>query len=491
MRSLKIRTRITIVVAVVAAVALAVLAFAAAGTVNENVTVNTLESTGDALAESEVVLDDYLNDVHIFLDEGAAAAAAGIFSEGSSPPAPPEGTELSILDETGAPVLLSDLWADPPGVELAVVGRVVCRAVSATVSCDSEVETPERYDAAGRELERLVDATAGRARGEAPSVTMGEVVSIGSTPILLVATRTVESGIESVVSGGAALVIIPVLVLVVGAILWFALGRALGPVDAITAQVERIGGDNLDQRVAVPAAKDELHHLATTMNKMLDRLQHSQESQRQFISDASHELRSPITATQATLEVARAGAITDWDGVADVLAEENERLARLVDDLLLLARLDEQRVATAADTVDLDELCLVEAARPRPVEVMARVHAPARVQGNLAMLTRAVRNLVDNAAAHAESSVTIDVDLVEAQAVVRVSDDGTGVRPEHRDLVFDRFTRVEESRARDEGGAGLGLAIVRKVAEAHQGTVQLEDAPTGGATFTLSLPASK
>ena len=264
--------------------------------------------------------------------------------------------------------------------------------------------------------------------------------------------------------------------------------RALRPVDAITAQVDRITTNNLHQRVPEPAADDELGRLANTMNQMLSRLEHAQHAQRQFISDASHELRSPITATQATLEVARNPAVeTDWSATADVLLEENARLSSLVDDLLFLARLDET-ATTGTEHVDLDELCLTEADRPHPRPVQVHVERPARVQGNPGQLARAIRNLVDNAADHATNRVDVTLAVTDNTAIITIADDGPGIPTADRDRIFDRFSRLDSSRNRTQhGGAGLGLAITKKIVEAHRGTITADD-PDEGARFVISLP---
>lgn len=293
----------------------------------------------------------------------------------------------------------------------------------------------------------------------------------------------------------------------IGLLIWTALGRTLSPVRAMADQVDLIDDRNLHQRVDVPSADDELKSLALTMNRMLDRLQLSRDRQRRFVSDASHELRSPITATQATLEVARARPErADWVAVSDVLVEENQRLAALVDDLLLLARLDEGEQPTAAENwpVDLDELCLAEAARPRSANVRVRIDTPVRVPGSQAMLTRAVRNLIDNASDHAENvEVVVGLEYEPAiappagyaddgpMATITVNDDGPGIDPEYRQIVFDRFTRLDEARARVNGGAGLGLAIVASVAAAHGGQIAIGQSPMGGASFTLSLATTE
>jgi signal transduction histidine kinase len=228
------------------------------------------------------------------------------------------------------------------------------------------------------------------------------------------------------------------------------------------------------------------------MNAMLDRLEGAADRQRQFVSDASHELRSPLATIRAKVEVAAIRPETaDWPEVGGTVLGEVDRLDELVGDLLQLARLDETggQLATTTD-VDLDELAAAEVRRLRGLGVAADDSGvgAARVRGDRAALGRAVRNLADNAARHARAAVAVSVALDEADAVVRVDDDGPGVPAAERERVFERFTRLDEGRARGAGGAGLGLALVRAVAAAHGGSARVVDGPLGGARFELRLP---
>jgi signal transduction histidine kinase len=225
---------------------------------------------------------------------------------------------------------------------------------------------------------------------------------------------------------------------------------------------------------------------------MLDRLEGAAGRQRQFVSDASHELRSPLTTIRTKVEVASLHPeLVDWSEVTHTVLGEVDRLDDMVGDLLQLARLDETGGALASrGEVDLDEVVNAETARLRAmgVEIDDSGVAAARVQGDRAALARLVRNLTDNAARHARSRVAVSVAMDDGDAVVRVDDDGPGVPLTDRERVFERFTRLDESRARGAGGAGLGLALVRAVAVAHGGSVRVLDAPLGGARFEARLP---
>jgi signal transduction histidine kinase len=295
--------------------------------------------------------------------------------------------------------------------------------------------------------------------------------------------RTVDSVTASLFLG------VPALVAAIAALAWYLAGRALRPVESIRAEAAAITATTMHRRVPEPETSDEVGRLARTMNAMLDRLEESSTRQRQFISDASHELRSPVAAIRAQLEVAlRRRGQADWPQVARRVLDEDARLEVAVGELLALARIEEGADVEAVD-VDLDDLVLEEAARVRPVAIDTAQVSAGRVAGDARQLARLVRNLLDNACAHARSRVAVDVTAQAGEVRLVVDDDGAGVPPEERDRVFERFTRLDEGRGRDGGGAGLGLAMVRAIAERHGGTVEVGDAPIGGARFVVRLPA--
>jgi len=285
------------------------------------------------------------------------------------------------------------------------------------------------------------------------------------------------------------LVSVPALLALVALASWRITGRALRPVDQIRRQVGEISATALHRRVPEPDSDDEVAQLARTMNEMLDRLEVSAERQRRFVSDASHELRSPLATIRAQLEVARAGGRgVDWQDVSDRVLAEEERLHRLVEDLLVLARTDEAASRTTAVDVDLDELALLDAARHGDLVDTTGV-TPTRVRGDRLRLASVVRNLLDNAARHATARVAIATYADGGDGVITVDDDGPGIPPGDRERVFERFTRLDAGRARNEGGAGLGLAVVKAVVSAHDGTVVADASPLGGARITVRLPS--
>lgn len=323
-------------------------------------------------------------------------------------------------------------------------------------------------------------------------------------PYLVVARGTadrqfvvlVARSLESVREGtsalsGLLLAGIPILLVLVAVTTWIVAGRALSPVESIRREVSSISGTELSRRVPQPHGDDEVARLAQTMNAMLDRLQISRDRQRRFVSDASHELRSPVATIRHALEVALAHPDrTTVEALASNLLAEDLRLERLVADLLLLAQADEDVVSRTARPVDVDDLMLAEATRLRQrgiVRVDTSSLSAGRVAGDPAQLARLVRNLADNAERHAKSVVSLALAARSGQLTLTVADDGDGIAEADQVRIFERFTRLDGARARDSGGAGLGLAIVAAVARAHGGSVLLEPGPS--ARFVVVLPA--
>jgi signal transduction histidine kinase len=287
----------------------------------------------------------------------------------------------------------------------------------------------------------------------------------------------------------ALLIFVPILVGLVGAMTWFMTGRALRPVSDITKRVQVISGSTLHERVPEPAVDDEIGELARTMNAMLDRLEAAVERQKRFVSDASHELRSPVASIKTQLETALLHPeTTDWPAVASTLLAEDSRLELLVDNLLALARLDEGVRRTPVE-VDLDEVVFEQTARTFRVPVDRSRVGAGRVVGVPQEFASVVRNLVDNATRHARSQVLVTLATVGPFVRLTVEDDGPGIAVSDRSRVFERFTRLEEGRTRDRGGSGLGLALCRRVVEASGGKIFIETSELGGASFVVELPA--
>ncbi len=277
------------------------------------------------------------------------------------------------------------------------------------------------------------------------------------------------------------LVAFPLLVALIAAVSWRVVGAALRPVEALRAGAEDITGGARPDRLPVPDSEDEIHRLAVTLNGMLHRLDSARARQRAFVADAAHELRSPLTNMRTELEVAqRLPDSTDWLSLSGDLLTDVDRLSRLVDDLLLLARADDAttRAVAPAEPVELGELLAGVAAR-HPSVRYDRPAAALWTTGDRDALGRVVANLLDNAVRHAAATVTLTVARDGAYQLISVRDDGPGIPAADRERVFDRFTRLDDARARDAGGSGLGLAIVRELVRRHGGTITLGDAEPG------------
>jgi signal transduction histidine kinase len=319
-----------------------------------------------------------------------------------------------------------------------------------------------------------------------------QVVESAQGQVTLVAQRSLAEVDDTINSITDALLIgFPALVLLVGLLTWYLAGRALRPVEAIRSEAAAITGSTIHRRVPVPESGDEVSRLAVTMNAMLDRLEDAATRQRRFVSDASHELRSPVASIRTQLEVAlRRPDRGDWAVVAQRVLAEDERLEQAVADLVELARLDEGDSTADFAEVDLDEIVFEECARERAVPVDTTRVSGGRVLGRRDALARVVRNLIDNAARHAESTVRVSLTDEAGTVELVVADDGPGIAAEDRERVFERFTRLDEGRARDAGGMGLGLAVVKSTIERHRGTVQIDDNDPHGARFVIRLPAA-
>lgn len=278
---------------------------------------------------------------------------------------------------------------------------------------------------------------------------------------------------------------VPLATLVVGAITWLTTGWALRPVERIRAQTARISASSLSERVPEPTSRDEVWALATTMNQMLARLEEQAAKQRRFVSDASHDLRSPVAASTLQLEVGLAAAeAADWPRIARTVLDQQLALGGLIDTLFALARADEQ--AWRPGEVDLDDVVRAECALPRRVALRLGSCPPARVLGDPELLARTIRNIIDNAEVHAGTAIDVAVGVEDRWVQVIIDDAGPGIPPDQRRQVLERFVRLEESRT--TAGSGLGLAIADQVVRSHGGDLAIESSPQGGTRVRLRLP---
>ena len=283
------------------------------------------------------------------------------------------------------------------------------------------------------------------------------------------------------------------LIIILAGVFWVVIGRTLAPVSAIRDRAEAITGSGLHQRVPEPLRHDEIADLARTINAMLARLEDSAKRQEAFVADAAHELRSPIASLQARLETALLNSEADSDDVLTRdLLRETTRMGRLVDHLLLLARSDAGTISIEKMPVDLEEVVResVASVDTSAVPITANAVEPVQVLGQAALLEHVVTNLLDNAGRYAESSIDVSLHANSTNAILTVDDDGPGI-PEHlRSSVLERWVRVDESRERGTGGAGLGLAIVSEIVHVHEGEIEITESPAGGARVQVLLPMS-
>jgi heavy metal sensor kinase len=278
---------------------------------------------------------------------------------------------------------------------------------------------------------------------------------------------------------------------------WWLAGRALAPVDRVTQEARSLTAKSLDRRLAPLPVKDELGRLVDTLNDMISRLEASFEVTRRFSADASHELRTPLTVLRGELELALRNPRTAQE-YREVLAsglEEVGKLTQIVEDLLFLSRND--GAPRRLDAVDLNEVAaevvasLMPLARVRGLVLRLSLDTQGAVlvQGEAGQLSRMLRNLVENGLFYTpQGEVRVSVGRAEGQAVLRVEDTGVGIAEEHQSRVFSRFYRVDFARSRAPGSSGLGLSIVKQVAEAHGGSVELRSSQGQGSAFRVALP---
>lgn len=272
-------------------------------------------------------------------------------------------------------------------------------------------------------------------------------------------------------------------------LIWAMVGTTLRPVEDLRAEVAQITLSDLSRRVPTTGGDDEIGRLAETMNAMLASLEEASRSQRQFVADASHELRTPLARMRSEIEVDLAHPETaDARATSRSVLEELHGIEAMIDDLLTLARAE-------AGSLQMEDLDLSELVRAEldqidiPAGVSIETHlSVAPMKGNPNGLVRVFRNLMDNALRHANKKVAVTVEPMPDGYRLRVSDDGPGIRLDDQVRVFDRFTRTDEARGSEQGGAGLGLSIVSEVVHAHRGSVQIDPGHHPGTSVVVHLP---
>jgi heavy metal sensor kinase len=291
----------------------------------------------------------------------------------------------------------------------------------------------------------------------------------------------------------------PVAVALASVVGWLVAGAALRPVERLRVEAEAVSGSEPGRRLAVPATGDELARLGESLNRMLGRLEEAVERERRFVGDASHELRTPLANLKAELELAlrRARTPDELVGALRSAAEETDRLTSLAEDLLVLARSEGGRLSIRREALDAARLVrdTVASFAGRALELgvsLATRGAEEKLHADLdpARMRQALGNAIDNALRHTPRGGRVGVEIRrEGDAlVIEVTDTGGGFDPTFLVRAFEPFSRSDEARGRTHGGAGLGLAIVRAVADAHGGSVEAGNRPDGGASVTMRVP---
>jgi signal transduction histidine kinase len=397
------------------------------------------------------------------------------------------GSEVAALVQSGR--LPEQLLAGSGGVSLVQVVDGSNRVVAASPGADGAVSLLQSDELQRARTGKPLIIDGARASSDVPFRVVAVRADVnGGQRTVLVATdlgRVLDSSrlLERSLLLGAPLAIAAMALLT-----WWIVGLTLRPVDALRRGAAQLSAAGLSRsRLPVPAAEDEIHSLATTLNDMLDRLDTATAKQRRFVGDAAHELRSPIASLRLQLEVAgRLGESAELRELTTDALIDVERLTTLIDDLLTLARSDERGSMRARTPVRLDQLACAVIASYREARVPVTLESadPVTVIADGDGLHRVLVNLIDNGVRYARSAVQLAISTdagpdATTWASLSVRDDGPGVPANKRERVFDRFYRLDTARARADGGTGLGLAIVREIVTAHGGTVTLHDNEPG------------
>lgn len=378
-----------------------------------------------------------------------------------------------------------------PGAIVQVVqadGRV--RAGSSSADRLVSILRPETLDdaRAGKKFTVSGDRVGDSGRWRVVAVGAG----LANDPLTVVVAVPAAESLDSVrVVRRTLLLAFPLVIAASGVGTWLLVGRALRPVEALRRGAAEITDSERDARLPVPRSRDEVHRLAVTLNAMLERIAATGRRQREFVADVAHELRSPLASLRTQLEVAQRTG--DHEVAADALLEA-ERLSSIVDDLLLLARADEGKLGAHRMPVDVLS-CAREIAPKTSLRDGIHIYVD---EGRLYALAdpghlrRILTNLIENAARHAESQVHVSATQARAGWIdIVVGDDGPGIPMGQWRRVFERFTRLDDARARDVGGSGLGLPIVAELVAVAGGRVSLADARPHGLRVVVRLPTAR
>jgi signal transduction histidine kinase len=410
---------------------------------------------------------------HLLNDRVNAVASVARFNIFFSIPSGFESGQVEVVGPDGVSLAHTPGLADQVRLnvlEAPLLGQQTARTVSA-----------ERLHAPGHDRYRLMARTV-----RVPP----DYVTIYAASSLRPADQVVRSLKIALWSS------IPGLIALASLATWFLTGRALRPVDEMRRQLDNVQSAGEQRRLTPSGRAAELDRLTDTLNQMLDRLNESDTIRRQFLADASHELRSPLASARTMLEVGLAYPdLTDWPETATDVMVEVQRLQGIAAELLALARAEGGERALKRELVELGALVREEVQRTGDARVSLSIATSADVTIDKDLVVRLLRNLLDNARRHAHSRVSVNVagripGTERGVATVQIYNDGDEIPAEEREQIFEPFTRLDNARARDQGGAGLGLSIARRIAEMHGGTLAVVDT-TKGAAFLLTLPLAE
>lgn len=414
--------------------------------------------TQTALSSATAVMQTQVSEIADQLTEQAATDPASVDLEGLGTSTP---TFVQIIDARGS-ILAASPQLDPTDR--------LCPSLGAAVSTSDRTRLVLRGNQGSfLRTTQLITTPA------------GEITICAATSDLPI-QRAQEAVLLTLLSA------LPLLVIGGSVVVWIAVGRALRAVHEMTEQADSMQS-TAEGALLVPTTGDEIEHLARTLNALLVRLHQQTKATRQFIADAGHELRNPVSTLRVTLEFAESsetGALRA--GVRDAI-RDLDRLEVLLEDLLALARVDSFDFSPEFRSVDLSALvraCLDDARRKYPTLQVSLDDQPCTLRGSHRALRSLVSNLVDNAMRHSRTTVAVRLEDKGDMARIFIDDDGEGLLPADCERVFERFVRLDEARDRDEGGSGLGLAIVAAMAKLHAGRAWAEPGP--GGHFGVELP---
>ena len=294
----------------------------------------------------------------------------------------------------------------------------------------------------------------------------------------------------------ALFMVVPIVVLATGVVGYLLAMAALHPVNSMIRTIRQITAANMKLKITVPATNDEIQRLAETFDDMLARLDNAFTSQRQFVEDMSHELKTPLTIMKGEFEVAlkKARSAEEYESILKSSLEEVNKISSVVENLLIIARLESSQITPEITGVDLAVLVrniindMNVLADQKQIALTFSAPRSLQVRGDTNQLKRLFVNLLDNAIKYTPGGgkISVYMDSDEKQASIRVVDNGNGIPPEELEHIFDRFYRVDKSRS--SVGFGLGLSIVKSIAEMHKGSISVSSQFGQGATFTVKLP---